>query len=252
MEKENEKLEEIVSEDSDKNKENKVLDKNIKKKQNMQIIWVILLMGILILASVASPIIYNNYFNKFEYAGLDFQKTKLGKIIFYSAKIPLVKSYTTSSVIREEDITGSYPINFRNDPRGLENIRVNISSEDMKFIKTNVVYISLDPEMKKCEDNALALMNFAGFLGGFGGMKIKSAISDKNASRELNITYAKCSTHPTNTVIQISSGNETTIYKKGENCYQLLYKDCEILQLTEKFQIAVLEGYMKYFQNSTS
>ena len=106
--------------------------------------------------------------------------------------------------------------------------------------------------MKKCEDNSLALINFAGFLRDFAGLKIKSAVSDENASAELKIPYVNCKRNPLNTVINIRSGNETKIERTADNCYELTYKECEIIQVTEKFDILILKDYMKYFEEKKS
>ena len=137
-------------------------------------------------------------------------------------------------------------MNFREDPRELEDVKVNMKDNIVKFKKNNTVYISLDPEMQACEDNSIALMNLAGFLRDFAGLEVKSAVNNKTFAEENGMNYADCENSPYNTVIYINSGNETSISEIG-NCYQLIYSDCEILEVTEKFMLVILENYMSYF-----
>ncbi|VVB78482.1 Uncharacterised protein [uncultured archaeon] len=229
-----------------------VLKDNTRKKQNKQVMISVILMIAVIVIIVAIPIVYKTFFNKFTYTNLEFEKTKLGQLNFYSTKIPIVeKAPPEGHLITPKEVSSYYSINFRNDPRKLEYIPVNITlknSTQMDFIKVNTAYISLDPNMKRCDDNSVALVNFAGFLRDIVGLKLRSAVSDENASRELQITYITCEKNPLNTVINLRSGNETKIEKTGKNCYVLTFKDCEVTQVTEKFDLAVLEGYMKYFE----
>jgi hypothetical protein len=218
----------------------KPLEKKGKEKQNKQLKWAIFLMIAVLLMVIIVPWITNTFFNKFNYAGLEFQKTKLGKIVFYSTKIPIVQN---------EQIVGSYAINLRSDPRKI-NVETNVSGQDIKFVKKNLAFISLNPNMQRCEDNSLALINFAGFLRDFAGLSIKSAVSDINFSEESKIVYADCNANPENTVIKIDNGNKTEIKKISDNCYELTFKNCEIMQVTEKFNLIILEEYMKYFEKN--
>jgi hypothetical protein len=213
--------------------------KSIDKKQSKQVMWAIILMLAIILIVLFVPSIWKNYANKFVYIDLDFQKTQLGKIFFYSTRVP-----TTDM---KGQINGAYAINFRKDPRQLESIPVNLSKGIITFRKDNTVYISLNPNMKSCEDNTLAFINLAGFLRDFAGLKIKSAVSDKKYGEENSILYADCKSSQNNTVIFITSGEETKITQTSENCYELTYKNCEVLDVSEKFMVEILDNYMNYF-----
>lgn len=225
------------------------VSKDVKEKQNKQLRWAVILMISVIVITIAVPVIVNKFFNSFEYINLDFQKTHQGKIIFYSTKIPLVDKAPAIGYITPDQITGTYSINFRNDPRKLKDIKMKVSenmSSDIKFIKSNIVYISLNPNMERCDDNSLALMNLASFLKTFAGIEMKAAYSDKNLSTE-TIPYVTCENNSKNTVIEVDSSDMTEITKINDNCYKLTYSDCEITQLTEKFQLILLDKYMSYF-----
>lgn len=228
------------------------LKEDIKKKQNRQVMIAIFLMIAVTVIILATPFIYAHFFTKFTYMNLEFQKTKLGKIDFYSTRIPIVnKAPVPGELIDRKSAVAQYSINFRTDPRKAGYIKINTTfnnTNQIDFVKANTAYISLDPSMEKCDVNSVALINFAGILRDFAGLQIKSAVSDENASRELKIPYVTCKKNEWNTVINIRSGNETKIEKTGKNCYELVYKDCEIMEVTEKFNLLVIENYMKYFK----
>src|SRR3989344_2201721 len=123
-------------------------NKELEKIQNKQIKWAVFLMLFIILIIVIVPFVKTNFIDKFNYKGLVFQKTKLGELIFYSAKFPVV------SVTGQ--VTGDYAVNLRNDPRELEYIPINVTDEKIDFVvegdKYGDVYISLNPFMEVCED----------------------------------------------------------------------------------------------------
>lgn len=215
------------------------LDNKTKKKQNKQIAFAIILMSVLIILLIMIPVLYQKYFTSFNYRGIPFQITKLGELEFYSVKIP------TTDI--QGQVVGEYLINLRLDPRNLPNVSVDIPGDIITFKKNNTVYITLNPNMNKCEDSILAISDLSGFISGFGGMKVKGASSNKNYSKENNFPYVNCNTHKNNTVIYINSGNQTSIEKTGTNCYELTYKNCEILEVSEKFILIVLEKYMEFF-----
>jgi hypothetical protein len=56
------------------------------------------------------------------------------------------------------------------------------------------------------------------------------------------MTVANCNTSLQNTVLLITPSNETKIEQSPENknCYILSFKDCEILQIMERFEVATL------------
>ena len=214
----------------------KILNK--KEIQNKQIMWAVILSISVILIIIFVPLITKNFVNKFVYIKLDFQKTKLGEIIFYSTSVPVTAG---------DKIIGGYTMNFRNDPRELENVEIDIPQNLIGFKKQNIVYITLNPGMEPCEDHTIALMNLAVFLKDFTNLNVSSGISDKEEAEINNIPYVTCENHPNNTVLEITSGEKTLIKKIDENCYLMMYNNCEITQVTEKFMLAILEPYMNYF-----
>lgn len=232
-----------IKKEADKEEEKPRIQKKwIKQKQNKQIMWAIILMASLILIIVLVPFIVKNFVNKFVLFNLDFQKTKLGNIYFWSTRVPIVDN--------QGEIVNEYTMNFRNDPRELEKIEFTSFKNDVDYIyfkKNAVVYITFNPEMEACEDNLVALIPLAGFLRDFAKQNISSAVTDKNYAKINNMTYAACEDFKNNTIIYINSGNKTEIRKNDLNCYALTYNNCEITKVTEKFELVILEKYMSYF-----
>lgn len=249
----------IKKEEKIKETEEKVEDKpeeiekpnplELRKKQNRQTLWALVLMISIILIIILVPYIKQNVFNKFQYIGLDFYKTKLGSdvtgaavgngITFYSTDIPLINQYGFP--------IGEYSIYFRNDPRELENINVEVIEKKIEFQKNNTIYISIQYDAPICEDNIIAVVGLTNFLDKFGNLRVDGAMNDAVYASNNNLDYVTCKTNPENTVILMKTGNETKISKTGRNCYELQYKDCEINKVTEKFILTIIEGYMKRY-----
>ena len=228
----------------DNSKEDKE-DKELEEIQNKQIKWAVFLMVAIVLIIVVVPFIKSNFIDKFDYKGLVFQKTQLGELIFYSAKFPVVTG--TGQVI------GDYAVNLRNDPRDLEYIPINVSDGKIEFTldgnKYGDVYISLNPFMEVCEDSGIALLSLSGFLKD-SSLNVKSAVTDKAYARDNNLTQRWCYNSGFDTVILITDGNKTTINEINPNCYELQFNNCEILQVSEKFMLKILEQYASRFQKA--
>jgi len=197
----------------------------------------------LILIVILVPFIIKNFINKFVYINLEWQKTRLGNLFFYSTRIPIVN--------KQGQIISSYSMNFRNDPRKLDHVNTYLGNGLITFKKNETVYITLYPDMEPCgANNTIALFNLAGFLRDFGGLNIKSAVSKLDYANENNMSYITCKNTPDNTVIYVNSGSETRIHKVNDNCYEIIYNNCEIIPATEKFMLIILEHYMIILQES--
>ena len=224
----------------DKTKGKKKPKKNtLKEKQTRQLLWAIILMVSIILIVIFVPLIKKNYLDKFEYIGLDFQKTQAGEVMFYSTRIPIAN--------QKGEVTGSYAINFREDPRELESIKVDIPDGVVTFLRDKMMYISIQSDIPICGDNVIAVAGLTDFLKSFGALQVKGAIDNESHANETGFPYVTCENTLANTVIMVRNGNETIIKKSGENCYEIEFKGCEINKATEKFSLIVLERYMSYF-----
>ena len=63
------------------------------------------------------------------------------------------------------------------------------------------------------------------------------------------MTQRWCETGHFNTVIVVTEGDQTIINEIQDYCYEIQFKDCEILQATEKFMLIILEEYASRFEN---
>ena len=221
-------------------------NQDIEAMQNKQLKWAVFLMASIILIIVIVPFVNTNFINKFDYHGLTFQKTQLGQIEFYSTKFPVVAA--------TGKVTGEYAVNLRNDPREIEDIEVKVGfdSIDFRYYKNEdggigyyPVYISLDPLMEVCEDSSLALLTLSGFLKD-SGLEVSSASMDKEYAAANDVLYKRCEEE--STVILVTQGNENKITEIGETCYEIRFKDCDILKVSERFVLNILEQYGKRFQ----
>jgi len=225
-----------------------IISEKIIEKQNRQILFTLILMIAVIVIIAAIPYINQNFINNFNYKGLDFKKTNFGNLVFFSSEFPVITP--TGRVI------GDYRVNLRNDPRKLDDFKVNLLNKDIQFalnIQNNTfgpVFISLNPSMKMCEDTIISLAALSAFLGD-SGLNVKSAYTDLKFAKQNNGTYRECNTDYYDTVITVTDGNDTSITEEDANCYKLQFTNCEILKVTEKFQLLILETYSSFYQNKT-
>jgi hypothetical protein len=222
-------------------KTEKIIDKEARKisgeskeKNNNTAIFIVLGIAALIILICVIAVFYRHSSNNFKYLGIEFNKNYMKNIIFYTAKVPVIDVYGDTQAYKE--------IDFRNDPRKLKDIIVDVNGS-VKFIKTDTVYVSYG-EIDRCGDNSLAATNLGFFLAATN-MNYKGAIDDPDYVNNTNIPYVNCQTHPNNTVLLVKSGNETKIAQTGDNCYELVFKECEMLKATEKFELTILDQYMK-------
>jgi hypothetical protein len=235
------------------NANSKLKNKSFKKtknqwlndKRNRQILWTIVLMTSIIAIIILVPLIKHNFIDKFVYSKLDFQKTRLGDMVFYSTYLPVADS-------SGQKIIGTFSINFRNDPRKLESIPVDMKSEFITFNKKDVVYVSIGDMNRNCLEGTAATLTLAGFLRQFAQMNVSAGMSNEQTANENNFPYITCENSKNNTVIKIIEGDKTEIRQINSNCYELEYKECEVMKVSEKFIIEIIKGYMKDFTREDS
>jgi len=226
------KTEKIIEEEAEK------ISGEPKEKNKNAAIFIVLGIAVLIILICVIAVFYRYSSNNFKYEGIEFNKNYMGNILFYTAKVPIIDSYGK--------ISGYKEIDFRNDPRKLKDVTIDVNG-DINFIKSNTVYVSYG-EMKQCGDSVLAATNLGLFLSATN-IKYKGAVDDSDYINNTNVPYANCQTNPDNTVILLKEGNETKIAQTGNNCYELVFKECEILKLTEKFELIILKQYMEMLNN---
>jgi len=234
------------------NSEDDAKKEELKKKQNRQLIWAIVLMVSVIVIIIAVPYLRDNYFNKFNYHGMEFQKKMFGDVEFYSTKLPLFSKsgsvnpgtgFVVQEVQPERKQTGAYELVVRQDPRDLDNVKVNLDINNITFIKNRILYVTYGSD-GLVERLPISAADLARFLLNFGNLDAEGAAMDKDYAEENDIPYVTCENHPLNTVIMVVAGDESEISKINDNCYELKYAKGEVLEVTNKFILSVAEGYV--------
>ena len=172
---------------------------------------------------------YDN--NNFIYHNISFNKNYEGEIIFYTAKIPVYDSNKNIHYLS---------IDFRNDPRLLEDMDISFDNEYYNFLVSNKTYVSYESTNKSYKNGALAGANLGRFLA-LIGLDVKAAMSNSSYKNNSNLPFITCKTNTNNTVIMLYESSKSRIEQASQNCYILLFKEGEILEVTERFELAVLE-----------
>lgn len=207
----------------------KVREKSEKKEEIIKIdnvLWVGIV--IIIIALVIAGLIYTYSKSKsFEYAGLNFVKTRMGEVVFYHAKILLFNSDGVA--------VNYYNLYLRNDPRTLEDIEIYGKIRMMKKV-------ILASDGLECEDGGLA----GGVLGdmlGILGVKVHPATTNKTAAEEQDIRYVSCNltegVYVDATGLIFKPGNVTEIRQIRQDCYEVTVKECDILRASERFTLGI-------------
>jgi hypothetical protein len=227
-----EKAEEAEKAGERKNAEEKtkISTEEITNNNLKSLRWVIGI-GIVVVVIVFFAIWYSEASKKFDYAGLSFRKEMFGKIPICTTQL---SGYNTNG----QQI--NFKLALRNDPRTLKNIPVNGT---IRFVNNKDVYVSfnLTSEMSECDNSSISLVGYGYFMASMG-FKVKSTATSSDIAKKYNMTVANCNTHPQNTVVLITPSNETKIEQslENKNCYILSFKNCEILQVMERFEVATL------------
>lgn len=210
-------------------KSDKTEKKIDSKNYNFWIYTVIAIVLIFILCYVSySTFVFGRQFN---YAGLKFEKVKIGELVFYQTEIPL---YSKDPVTGQQVNSVNFSIMFRNDPRILE----NISIKGILKLKSKVI---LAAEGLECEDNGIAGGELGQVLGRW--TKVKIGTTNETLAKEMEIPHAICDPkirYLDSSVLIFKKGNVTEINQiGGRDCYEVSVADCQILGATERFIIGL-------------
>lgn len=190
-----------------KNITKKELDKENKILRNVLIgIGIILLIVIII-----TLVVYNS--KTIEYKNVEFKKIDYSGLILYHTSFPL--TYNNKSVIYNEYL--------RINPRKTV---ANVPFEGELAAKDTMV-INFEDEFICNGDGVISVVNLRD-LYQIIGIKV---MTDPNATCDVYGRYM---------YLNILSGNETKVVQTNTYCYNLYVKDCEILDVTERFMIETL------------
>jgi len=204
-------------------------NKSAVKKEEKQLIWFLVIVA-LILGSFLGGYFYIQSLNKFEYAGIQFEKTREGDLLFYHGRFPLTKNGV---------IQNYYNIYLRNDPRENE---IPIEADLRKINSINNITFSLEPDAGECYGAIIAQTEIGKFFGAPKRFNITSAVNDKETAKTLNLTYAGCENANKNQTVIIIKKSETPSIKQGDNsyCYLINVGECENIKTIERFIMGFL------------
>jgi len=205
------------------------------KKDSHEGIAKMIIVSIIVLAIILGVWIYMVYsMANFTYMGVEFNKAREGKIDFYTAKVPALDN--------AGNVVSYAAVDFRSNPKTLGNIPV-IFDNPIGFVKSKKVYVSVPENLSNCNGySGVALVNFGRFLALFS-LDVKGAVDDKSYRNNTQTPYVNCNTHPDNTVILVKEGSETKIEQTANNCYEIIFTDCEALRAVERFELQMMSEY---------
>ena len=197
-------------------------EKPVKDKYDKQLLTILVVIGIVFIIIFSIWILVQKS-KKFEYGGVNFEKIIYGKLPLYYSPIDITRS--DGSKVR-------YNLYLRNDPRA-NNIPIDA---DINF-KLGKIYVTSDEGVGKCEDTTLALVNLGSFLSGMG-FQPKGASSNEQIAEQYNAPYVTCWNNIGITILSLETAEDEMKIsqdKGNPNCYILRVKDCNMINITEKF-----------------
>ena len=199
-------------------------EKRKKNSHEQQLKWVFIVMGIMIIIAIGVYLFVDSL-EKFEYGGLHFEEIMFDKLNLYHAKLSM--SYGGKQIL--------YNLFLRNDPRELRDIPV-----EGKIILDKSVSVSIDPSVETgCDDSSIAGANLGNLLRG-AGLNLDCGYLNPIYAKERNASYITCSDSVSGSVITIQRGEENSVRTEKEYCYVITYKDCDIMKVVERFEVAAI------------
>lgn len=195
-----------------------------EEKKEFKVPWYVWGIVIVVIVGVVFYVVFSTL-GTVNYNGMIYKMEKYGEVIVYKY------SYSFIDPINKEVI--KYNLYVRNNPK----------KNDMPF-NADIVYPEAGSEVKliingsgllKCEDSSIAVGTISQFLVN-NGFKIKVATTNMSISRENNITYATCETHPYDFMLYLGAGEQTQVSQQRK-CYKIEAANCEILKAVEKFMV---------------
>ncbi len=201
---------------------------SISRKQQNQLLVILVTIGVIFII-VFTIYILAQKSKKFEYNGMKFERIMYDQLPLY---------YTQLNIHRGDGSNVNYNLYLRNDPRG-NNIPVDA---DIKFL-VGKSFITIGDGLENCREASLGLINLASFLTGMG-FDVKGASSNEKTAKENNHPYITCNNSLDNTVLSLETTTEDSIITNADrnpNCFILKVKDCNVLNITEKFTVEMIK-----------
>lgn len=202
-----------------KSKKSKKKEKQPTRKlstQDKQLRNFLIVIGIIAVLIWGFFIVFNSS-TEFTYKDVKFKTVKdKGGLIFYKTLVPLYDKGGNKVV--------NYRFYLRNHPKEIEEVPIPEELELRKFVIFNYSNDML------CEgDGNIAMANIKQLYSVVGAEVKTEPLTNKS-----NIT---CDEQGRYNYINIKKGEKTKIEKIGPACYEMTFKDCEILEVTERYMV---------------
>lgn len=209
-----------------KNKKKIIKKNDLESQQNRQLIVFFMIM-LISLGGLIAGYLYVQQQNKFNYAGVDFQKGKEGGIVFYHGRFPINYQGQTLKI---------FNLYLRVDPRK------NEIPIETNFTLSKEIIMTFEPGLEKCEKAIVGQSTMAQFVSSFPWViKSTGAVSDLAYAIDNKIAFADCSNATLDKTIILAKKSEiSSIEKAEENCYVLNVADCKYLEVTERFIVGII------------
>ena len=113
---------------------------------------------------------------------------------------------------------------------------IKVEGDLISFEEEGVIFVSVNSsELQDCRQSILAVGGLSSFLSD-NQIFVEGGTLDFWDAGYKRQKWITCDNRPKNVVIEISKGEETKINIDG-NCHQITVNNCEILQVTEKYEI---------------
>lgn len=156
-----------------------------------------------------------NHSPSFEYEGVNFEVVQQGDLMLYKTIVPLYE---------DGEMVNHYRFFLRNHAEEIEDIPIPEELDLKKFVIFNY------SEDILCQGKGnIALANLKQLYEVMGATTRTESLTNKS-----NIT---CDEEGDYNYINIKEGNETKIEEIGPACYEMTFKDCEILEVTERYML---------------
>ncbi|MEI7719397.1 MAG: hypothetical protein WCI72_06000 [archaeon] len=206
----------------------KVVKENPNRAVEKQFFWLVGIIIVITLSFVFVPMLYHKIFEKFEYGGVNFEKVKTGKLVFYHGQFP---------VIYKGELSVVYNVYLRNDPRK-NNIPITTN-----LSLSRKVSVSLNNDVNLCKDMVLGQSEIGKFLPAFPFIKnISAGVVNGTTAKEMNLTQITCKNASADNTVIIIQNSETPSIDAGEteNCFLLNIGKCQYLPTVERYVVGVM------------
>jgi hypothetical protein len=189
---------------------------------------------ILLIAGIIAWILISENAPKFTLNGYTFEKIPFGNISVYETNITIIQ--------RNQPFV--YSFRFRTDPRKLEKIPADISN----FTMSKNGYFTFTPETLDCSGDALVgTFQVGQFLKAFG-RNYTAAVTQNFSNNTLPDIKTCNDAKKTSSVIFLKPfSTQTKIHldENNPNCVILEAKDCQVIEISERLILTILEKYRK-------